>query len=233
MKRKLATFVVLFAVIGAGSLFVVRHFTLDEIAAQESRLRLLLAERPLTSFLAGLLAYTVLSFVPPTTGKSLVFGWLFGLSQGVLMANLGLTIAAVLSFLASRHLFRDALRSRFALYLARLDRAIERDGAYYVFAMRMMHAPYTLTNYVMGTTCLRIRSFWWSTQLGLLPGNFVFVYAGTQLPTVQEAARRGLTSIFSPQLIAAFVLIGVFPLAMRRVTHRLWQRFKKERDAGA
>ncbi len=211
------------AIIGVGWYFARRYFVLETIAVYEIRLRTELAERPLTSFLVGLLVYVALSFFPPTAGKSLVFGWLFGLWRGILIANFALTIAAVVMFLVSRYLLHEGLRSRFGATMARLDKAIETDGAYYLFALRMMHAPYTFLSYAMGATSIKTRSFWWATQVGLLPGNVLFTYAGTQLPTLQEVADQGLTSVASPQLIVAFVLVGVFPLAVRWVMRRVWR----------
>jgi uncharacterized membrane protein YdjX (TVP38/TMEM64 family) len=224
MKKKLLTLVMVILVIGVGWYVARQYFTLDEIAAEETRLRAALAENPVTAFLVGLLVYVVLSFLPPTAGKSLVFGWLYGLWQGVLLVNVGLTIAAIGMFWVSRYLLREGLRSRFGVSLQRLDRAIDRDGASYLFALRMMHAPYTILNYAMGTTGIKTVAFWWATQLGMLPGNILFVYAGTQLPTLQEAADKGLTSIASWPLILAFVLIGVFPLAARWAVRRVRRR---------
>ena len=222
IRRKLLTLVIFVAIIGVGWYFARQHFALETVAAHEIRLRAALAERPLTSFLVGLLVYVALSFFTPTVGKSLVFGWLFGLWQGVLLANFGLTIAAVVMFLVSRYLLHEGLRSRFGAYMARLDKTIETDGAYYLFALRMMHSPYTFLNYAMGATCLKTRSFWWATQVGLLPGNVLFTYAGTQLPTLQEVADQDLISVATPQMIVAFVLVGVFPLAIRWIVRRIW-----------
>jgi len=223
MRRKLLTFVVFVTIIVVGWYIARRHFALETIVMYENQLRVALAERPMTSFIVGLLVYVALSFFPPTAGKSLVFGWLFGLWRGVLLANFALTIAAVVMFLVSRYLLHEGLRSRLGATMARLDKAIETDGAYYLFALRMMHAPYTFLNYAMGATSIKTRSFWWATQMGLLPGNVLFTYAGTQLPTLQEIADQGLTSVASPQLIVAFVLVGVFPLAIRWVMRRVWR----------
>jgi len=227
MKRKLLILVVLVAILAVGWYFARQHFSLETIARQEARLRAALADHPLRSFLVGLLAYVVLTFIPPTAGKALVFGWLFGLWQGIVLVNFGLTIAAIVMFLISRYLLRDGLRSRLGAYLVRLDSALERDGAFYLFALRMMHAPYTFLNYALGATGLQTRSFWWATQLGMLPGNALLVYAGTRIPTLQEAAEEGLSSVASPQLIVAFVLVGLFPLAARWAMRRLWPRVKE------
>ncbi|MDH3592213.1 MAG: VTT domain-containing protein [Planctomycetota bacterium] len=220
MKKKLLTLVIVVALIGVGWYLVQRYFGLETIAAQEARLRAVLTERPVAAFLIGLLVYVGLSFIPPTAGKSLIFGWLFGVWQGVLLINVGLTIAAIGMFLISRYLLRDGLRSRFTGYVARLDRVMESDGSHYLFALRMMHAPYTILNYAMGATTLKTRSFWWATQVGMLPGNILFAYAGARLPTLTEAADKGVTSIASPQLLLALVALGLFPLLVRWFVRR-------------
>ena len=228
MKRRVLILLAVIAIIAAASYLLRRHISLETIAAEETRLRDALAARPVASFLIGLLLYIGLSFIPPTAGKSLVFGWLFGFWAALVMVNVGLTVAAIGMFLISRHLLRDALRSKFSAYLVRLDRTFASDGAYYLFALRMMHAPYTFLNYAMGTTAFRTRPFWWTTQLGMLPGNALFVYAGTRLPTVKEAADQGLTGVATPGLIIALVAVGVFPLAIRWAVRRWWPRPTKD-----
>ena len=227
MKRKLATLLILLAAGIAAWLVLREHLTLEQLVAHEDRFRSLIDQSPLIGFAAGFAAYSLVCLVPGTTGKSLIMGWLFGFWQGLLIVNLGLTVAAVTTFLLSRYLLRDVLHSRWGIRLKRLDDAIQRDGAFYVFALRMMHAPYSVTNYAMGTTCITLTSFWWSTQLGMLAGNIVFVYAGTQFPTLEEAAREGLGAVFSPGLIAAFVLVGVLPLSARWVIRRVWTRGRR------
>lgn len=232
MKRKLVVLATLVASILVLWVLLRRHVTLEALASHENDLRTLLAERPLASFCIGYVAYFLVSLVPGTTGKSLIIGWLFGLWQGVLMVNFGLTTAAVLTFFVSRYLIRDAVQSRFGYYLFRVNKALEGDGAYYLFALRMMHAPFSVTNYAMGATNMPARPFWWSTQLGMLPGNVVFVYAGTQIPTLEEAYKAGLASIFSVQLVAIFVLVAVFPFAARWAIRLIWKRKPMGEDAG-
>ena len=228
MKRKLAAIAILGLIAGCVWYFVGRNLTLEELARQESRLRELISEQPLLALATGFVAYSVMSLFPGMAGKSLVIGWLFGLWPGVVLVNFGLTAAAVASFLLGRSLFRDMLQSRFPVRLRRLDEAIARDGAFYLFALRMMHAPYSLTNYAMGATCISTKQFWWSTQLGMLPGNFVFVYAGTQIPTLSEAAAHGLAGVVSVHLLAALALLGLLPLIARWV---MAQFFSKTHNA--
>ena len=197
------------------------HLTLEAVAAHETQLRQLIDRYPVRGVAVGLLLYTVVSMVPGTTGKSLVFGWFFGFWWALVQVNLGLTAAALLSFLFSRYVLRDAIQSKFGYYLDRINRALHNDGAYVVLSLRLVHAPFTFINYSMGATPIRTKTFWWSSQVGLLPGNVVFVLAGTQLPTLSELTTHGLRSVLSPEIIAAFLLMAVFPFLVRWIIHRI------------
>jgi uncharacterized membrane protein YdjX (TVP38/TMEM64 family) len=223
MKKKLLTFGLLVVGIAVVGMLFRRYGSFELLVEHELRIRKFLSARPAAGFLIGLLSYFLLSLIPGTGGKSVIYGWLFGFWSAVVIADCALSAAAVVTFLISRSLLREGLRSRFALVMQRLDRAVERDGAYYLLALRMMHAPYTATNYIVGATSMRTISFWWSTQLGLLPSTMVFVFAGTQIPTLREVIEQGAGAVFTPQLLLALVLMGIFPLLLRWMIRRFWK----------
>jgi uncharacterized membrane protein YdjX (TVP38/TMEM64 family) len=223
MRRK-PLLLVGFLLLAIAGYAAVRHYLpLETIIEYEARLRSAVDRYPRQSFFTGLIFYTLLSFVPGTTGKSIIFGWLFGFWIAFLQVNLALTAAALGSFFVSRYLFRDAVQSRFGFYIARFDKAIARSGGVYVMSLRMLHAPYTFVNYAMGASSIRWTTFWWSSQLGLLPGNVVFVLAGAQLPSLQTLSRDGVHAAFSPMLIVAFLLMAAFPIAVQHGV-RSWRR---------
>ncbi|MBI2478837.1 MAG: VTT domain-containing protein, partial [Planctomycetia bacterium] len=145
----------------------------------------------------------------------------FGLAAGLAIVTLALTIAATISFCFSRYVLYGAIHRRLGHYVAHIDRALERDGTYYLFAMRLVHVPYTLTNYAMGATAIHVRSFVWATLFGLLPGTSVFVYTGSHLPTLEKLAERGVLGVVSPQLMLAGTLIAISPLVVRFLLPRL------------
>jgi uncharacterized membrane protein YdjX (TVP38/TMEM64 family) len=220
MKRRLLLFTV-FVIILAILYVVFREYVaLERVVAYELRLRSLVERYPLRAFAGGLALYVVLSLIPGTTGKSLIYGWLYGFWSALLQVNVALTLAAIITFLFSRYVFRDAIQSRFGFYLDRTNRRLSREGAYLVATLRLLHAPYTLVNYLMGASSIPTKTFWWSTQLGLLPGNVVFVLAGTQLPTLAELTTQGVHSVLTPRLVLAFVLMALFPFLIRWVIHR-------------
>jgi len=162
-------------------------------------------------------AFTALS-LPGAAPMSMVCGWLFGFWRATVVASFASTTGATLAFLLSRYLFREALQQRFGPRLQKFNEALHREGAFYLFALRLTPAvPYFAVNLGMGLTPMRTRTFWWVSQLGMLPATLVFVGAGAAVPSLKDVIQRGPSAIVSPQLLVALACLGLFPLAVRRV----------------
>ena len=206
------------------------YATLDALVARERLLQQAIQSHPVSSLLVAFAVYVVAALVPGTAGKSLVYGWLFGMVWGVVLVNGALTIAAIVTFLFSRRVFGDALWSRFGYSLVRVNQGFEREGGFYLLLLRLIHAPYTFVNYAMGATRVRVRTFWWATQLGLLPGNVVWVYAGSRFPSLQDIAHGGARQVWSPDVVLALLLVALFPFAVRAAV-RWWGRKRSAADS--
>ncbi len=230
MRRRIVLLLVLFTVVAVSAIVAQKHLSLDELILHETSLRAQIANVPMMGVLIGFAIYTIVCFVPGTTGKSLIVGWLFGVWKGTLVVNCGLTVAAIATFLASRYLLRDVVEARFGYHLQRIDNAVQRDGGCYLFMLRVIHCPYSVTNYMCGATSMRLRSFWWASQLGMLPGNIVFVYAGAQLPSLQQLADEGAAGVISWQLFAALIVLSVLPICARYLAGR-WRASRVSRHA--
>ncbi len=217
MKTKLTIFLFFAALIVIGSWLARESVSIERIAKYEAHLRELIAQNPYQSLAAGIALYFVASLIPGTGGKSIVFGWLFGLWLGVAIVEIGLTAAAVISFFLSRYVLREVIESRWSHWLTRLDSAAARDGAFYLLTLRMFHTPFTLINYLAGASDLSIRTFVWTTSLGLLPGTIVFVFLGTRLPTLRQLSENGVHSLVEPWLVVALIATGTVPWALRRL----------------
>ncbi|SFM96757.1 FAD-dependent oxidoreductase [Dokdonella immobilis] len=173
----------------------------------------------LGSFFAVYVAVTGLS-LPGAAILTLAGGALFGLVEGTVLISFASSIGATLAFLVSRFVLRDSLRSKYGQRLKSFDAGIERDGAYYLFTLRLVPAvPFFLVNLLAGLTALKTRVFYLVSQAGMLPGTIAYVYAGTQLARIDS-----LSDILSPGLIGAFVLLGILPLLMRWLTRWLGAR---------
>jgi len=199
-----------------------QYLNLAFLKSQQQALEGLYQSNPLTIAGSFFLAYVLLTAasIPGAVVMTLLAGAIFGLAWGTLLVSFASSIGATLAFLASRLLFRDTVKARFGAQLATIDAGLARDGAYYLFALRLVPAfPFFLINLLMGLTGMRSRTFYWVSQLGMLAGTLVYVNAGTQLARVES-----LAGLASPMLLGSFLLLGVFPLAARKCVDALRAR---------
>ncbi|MFH5803181.1 TVP38/TMEM64 family protein [Alienimonas sp. DA493] len=182
--------------------------------------------------------YTVGAILPIASFLTLAIGWYFrlvygpwlGMGLGLLVVSFGSTAAATLSFLASRFFLGDAIRRRFPDRVAKFDESLKREGPFYLFALRLIPAaPFWLVNVGMGLTPIRVRTYWWVSQLGMLPGTAAFVFVGSQLPGVREIAEQNLFELLWPGPLLAFALLAALPWAARF----LLKRFRPESPPAA
>lgn len=232
-KKKLILVVVLVALVGAYFAFDLgRYFTLEYLKSQQAAIDGYVAARPVAASLIYFIIYVVVTglSLPGAAIMTLAGGATFGLVWGTIVVSFASTIGATLAFLASRYLFRDAIQRRYGDRLHAFDAGMARDGAFYLFTLRLVPAfPFFLINLLMGLTAIRTWTFYWVSQLGMLAGTLVYVNAGTQLARIDS-----LRGILSPQLIGSFVLLGVFPLIAKRVVegvraHKALRRWARPR----
>jgi uncharacterized membrane protein YdjX (TVP38/TMEM64 family) len=157
------------------------------------------------------IAVTALS-LPGAAVMTLAGGALLGLLTGTVVISFASTIGATLAFLVSRFLLKDWVQSRFKDKLKAINQGIEKEGAFYLFTLRLVPVfPFFIINLVMGLTPISIRRFYLVSQLGMLPGTLVYVNAGTQLAQIDS-----LKGILSPGLLLSFALLGLFPLLAKK-----------------
>ena len=194
--------------------------TFDYLATREAELRSFRDANPVMVYgLAFLLYVSVTGLsLPGATILTLTFAWFFGLSRGFVLISFASTSGATLAFLLSRYILREVIQNKFNDRLAGFNKRLEEDGAFYLFTLRLIPVvPFFMINVVMGLTPLRTRTFWWVSQVGMLPGTLVYVYAGANVPDFQTLAKQGAGGILTPQLIGAFVLLAIFPFIARQI----------------
>ncbi|MEJ2696489.1 MAG: TVP38/TMEM64 family protein [Candidatus Sulfobium sp.] len=163
--------------------------------------------------------------LPGAAALTIAGGALFGLWTGTIVVSFASSIGATLACFAARFVLRDWVQSRFGEKLKRVNEGIEREGAFYLFTLRLVPVfPFWLINLVMGLTRMPLRRFYWVSQLGMIPGTIVYVNAGKELGQIES-----LSGIFSPGLIISFALLGIFPIAAKKTVALL--RSKKNRQA--
>ncbi len=190
---------------GAGS-----YLTLTSLKQNQEFLTTQFSNHPfLVSFIFGLgyVLVTALS-IPGATILTLASGAIFGLLYGTIIASVASTLGATLSFLGARYLFRQSAERRFRDRITSINQGLQKEGSFYLFTLRLIPAfPFFLVNLVMGLTQFSVWRFFLVSQIGMLPGTFVYVNAGTEISKIES-----LKGILSPGLLISFSLLGVLPL---------------------
>lgn len=230
-SSKLFIVIALIAAIAAFFAFDLgQFFTLGYLKGQQAAFSAQVQAHPWLAaglFFAVYVLVTALS-LPGAALMTLLAGALFGLLEGFVIVSFASTLGATLAMLLSRFLLRDWVQNKFASAMRSIEQGVEREGAFYLFALRLVPVvPFFVINLAMGLTKLRASTFWWVSQLGMLPGTLVYVNAGRELGQLDS-----LGGILSPGVLGAFVLLGVFPLIARKLldmlkARRVYQRWTK------
>ena len=160
------------------------------------------------TFIAVYVIVTALS-IPGAVILTLAGGFLFGTAAGVLYVDAGATAGAVCAFLSARYLLGDRLQQKYGGQLAKFNGEMERNGASYLLTLRLIAVfPFFLINFLAGLTKVPLKTFLWTTAVGIIPGTAVFAYAGQQLGYINSPA-----DILSKKVIAALAALGFITLA--------------------
>jgi pyruvate/2-oxoglutarate dehydrogenase complex dihydrolipoamide dehydrogenase (E3) component/uncharacterized membrane protein YdjX (TVP38/TMEM64 family) len=181
------------------------------------------ADRPVLLAMILFSSYVLIAALslPGAAVMTLLVGAIFGLGWGLLIASFASSIGATLAFLMTRYVLRDTIQRRFGERLKSINDGVTREGSFYLFSLRLVPVfPFFLINMLMALTPIKLRQFYWVSQLGMLPGTLVYVNAGSQLSELTS-----LSGILSPSLLFSFVLLGVFPLIAKKAL--AWLSVKK------
>ena len=230
-KPRLIVLLLLVALVAAYFAFDLgRYLSLDYFKTQQAAIDAWYRAHPWQTALIYFLVYVAVTglSLPGAAIMTLAGGAIFGLLWGTLIVSFASSIGATLAFLASRFLFRDAIQRKFGDKLRVVNAGVEKEGAFYLFTLRLVPAfPFFLINLAMGLTPMRTRTFYWVSQLGMLLGTLVYVNAGTQVAKIDS-----LKGILSPGLLISFALLGLFPLAAKKVVdlikaRRVYAKWRK------
>ncbi len=200
-----------------------RYLSLDYIKASQQKLHALyLANRPLViaAYMGIYIVVAALS-LPGAAVLTLAGGGLFGLVVGTIAVSFASTIGATLACLVSRFLLRDWVQKKFGDKLGTINKGIEEEGAFYLFSLRLVPVfPFFMINLLMGLTRMRLSTFFWVSQIGMLPGTLVYVNAGKELAKIDS-----LAGIMSPGVLVSFVVLGLFPITVKKLLALYTKKF--------
>ena len=216
--------VIVLAIIAFFFYDIQQYTTLDYIKAKQQNILEYYKQNfffVLVLFIFLYVLVTALS-LPVATFFTLVGGALFGFSSGLIIVSFASTIGATLAFLMARFLAQNYVQKNFKNQLSKINKKFKSEGSFYLFALRLVPVvPFFIINVVMGLMTIKTWTFYWVSQLGMLPGTIVYVYAGTQLAQIET-----FSDITSPSMLIAFALLGLFPL----ITKKLVQLIRKDKN---
>ena len=220
MKKRLGIAIPLFfffATIIAGFIYfdVKTYLSLSYLSSQQDVLTEFYLENKFIAIGLYLSIYTLLTAfsIPGSSIMTLTGGAVFGLILGTALASLASTIGATIAFLISRFIARDYIQNKFTKQVDIVNKCVEEDGGLCLFSARVIPAfPFFIVNLLMGLTSIRTFTFFWVSQLGMLPTTFVYVNAGTELGKLNS-----VSGILSPSLILSFVILGALPLGLKKI----------------
>lgn len=216
MKSRLILAAVMLAAIVAFIVFdLSQYFTLAGIKSQQEVLHHWLITSPILTFSLFFALYVLVTALslPAAAVMTLLAGALFGFGWGTLLVSFASTAGATLAMLAARFIFKESLQRKYGKQLKSINEGFAKEGKFYLFSLRLVPVvPFFLVNLLMGLLPIRTATYWWVSQLGMLPGTAVYVYAGTALTSITS-----LQGILSPSLLLAFTLLGLLPLATKKI----------------
>lgn len=197
------------------------HLTLDNLRKHREALEQFVQERYLASVISYIIIYVMSAAlsVPGAAVLTMAGGFLFGTLLGLLYSNVGATGGAILNFLLARYIAGGWLQGKYASQLERFNQELEKNGHLYLLSLRFIPIfPFFLINLCAGLTRIPLWTFAWTTAVGILPGDFAFSFAGSQINTI-----RSVEDVFSGRILAAFLLLAaftLFPLVWKKLKAR-------------
>ena len=218
-KKLLQRLLIVAAIVGAVILFKAlglgQYLSLDYLKTSQGKFLQLYSQNRLAviaAYMAIYIAVTTLS-LPGAAVMTLAGGALFGFWIGFVVVSFASTIGATLACFVARFLLRDWVQKRFGDKLSAINTGIKKEGSFYLFSLRLVPIfPFFIINLAMGLTPMKLFTFYWVSQIGMLPGTMVYVNAGKELGQIES-----LSGILSPGLIISFVILGLFPITAKKL----------------
>lgn len=225
MKKKILIIGTILGVVAAFKILGLDNYlTLDYLKASQESFQILYEENKIT-FTAGYVGIYILVTalsLPGAAILTLAGGGLFGFVSGTIIVSFASSIGATVACSVARFILRDWMQNKFEQKLSVINQGIENEGAFYLFSLRLIPVfPFFVINLVFGLTKIPLITFYWVSQVGMLLGTMVYINAGKELAKIDS-----LSGILSPSLILSFILLGIFPIVIKKAL--VFYRIKKE-----
>jgi len=233
MKKMIIIAVIISAIFAFFAFNGQQYFNLEYIQSQLQFFHSWRDENPILAASIFFLIYVLVAALslPGAAVMTLLAGALFGLLWGTILVSFASSIGALFAFLIARFVLRDYIEQRFPSYLKKINKGIEKDGAMYLFTLRLVPViAFFIINLVMGITRIKAHTFYIVSQIGMLAGTIVYVNAGTQLAKIED-----LSDIVSLPILLSFALLATFPWIIKIILlifqkRKIYQKWSKPKQ---
>ncbi len=211
MNKKLIILAIFIAIVILSKIYELdTYFSFENLKVQKDTLTEYVNANYILAVAIFITVYiiSVAFLLPIATILTLGGGFVFGSVFGIVFVNIGATIGAVLAFLFARYILGEKVQEKYKKQLEKFNKELEANKYQYLFTLRFMPIfPFFLVNFLCGVTKLDLKAFFITTSLGIIPGSFVYIYAGSQLASINS-----LGDIFTKEILFAFILLGLLTL---------------------
>lgn len=220
MNKHLKRFLpIILVLIGMAIIFfsgAYRYLSFNALRAYHETLKLFIQAHPIAVPVLYILAYIILTAlsVPGAVFLTLLGGYLFPQPFSTLYVVFSATCGATLIFLAARTALGDSLKQKAGPFLQKMEKGFNENAASYLLFLRFVPLfPFWIVNLAPAFFHVRLRTFIWTTIVGIAPGSFVFTLAGGGLEKIFDSQQAfSIGAIFNTQLKIALTLLGVLAL---------------------
>lgn len=162
---------------------------------------------------SGIYFFLTALSLPGSIILTVLAGTIFGTPKGALLVTFLGTIGATTSFILSRYLFKDYLNVKFRRQFNVINRNLKKEGILYIIGVRLIPvSPFVIVNLMLGLTEIKMWTFFWTTSVGMLPGNLIYVYAGTKIRKIEK-----LSEVMTPEFLISLTLLGCLPFLVKKL----------------
>ncbi|MBX9740561.1 MAG: TVP38/TMEM64 family protein [Beijerinckiaceae bacterium] len=224
-----------------------RYLSFEALVESRERLREWVTLHYFASLFAFVGAYIVFVALslPGALLLTIMSGFLYGVIVGGVATTIGATIGATLLFLAASTSLGEGLRSRAGPWLERFREGFQKDATSYLLFLRLVPVfPFWLVNLAPALLGVNVRTFVWTTAVGIVPGTFAYAFAGAGLDSVVAAHRAAKDACMaagaaacdmqiSPgQLVTRELVLALAALGCVALLPVLIKRFRRPRPDG-
>tara|TARA_B110001454_G_scaffold174512_1_gene166048 strand:+ start:69 stop:788 length:720 start_codon:yes stop_codon:yes gene_type:complete len=161
------------------------------------------------------------------TPVALLAGFIFGKWLGTFILVIGMTIGATLLYIFGNYFLKNFIKEKFLNNFIKLESKFKKSEFNYLLLYRFVGGiPFAIANLLPILFNVRIKNYFWSTLIGIIPGHFLIVSLGSGLENAVEKNQNmpKITElIYSPEIyipLTLFIVLIFASLILKKILYK-------------